>query len=101
VSVPGRERPRIGVAKADFYPNVNLAAFFGLEVVALHGFDLFNSGKRDRRGRARDPLRTLETWIYAVILYIDHREVRVTTGDDGYDEFSGGRVRVCLKGKPN
>lgn len=35
---------RIGVAKADFYPNVNLAAFIGFEVVALHGFNLFNSG---------------------------------------------------------
>jgi NodT family efflux transporter outer membrane factor (OMF) lipoprotein len=35
---------RIGVAKADFYPNVNLAAFLGLEVVALHGLDLFSPG---------------------------------------------------------
>ncbi len=35
---------RIGVAKADFYPNVNLAAYIGLEVVALHGFNLINPG---------------------------------------------------------
>jgi NodT family efflux transporter outer membrane factor (OMF) lipoprotein len=35
---------RIGAAKADFYPNVNLAAFVGLDVVALHGLNLFNAG---------------------------------------------------------
>lgn len=35
---------RIGAAKADFYPNVNLAAFIGLDAVVLHGLNLFSPG---------------------------------------------------------
>ncbi|MEJ0085217.1 MAG: efflux transporter outer membrane subunit [Pseudomonadota bacterium] len=37
---------RIGAAKADFFPNVNLAAFVGVEALTVHGLDLFKSGSR-------------------------------------------------------
>ena len=37
---------RIGVAKADFYPNVNLAAFVGLDALTLHSLHLFDAGSR-------------------------------------------------------
>jgi NodT family efflux transporter outer membrane factor (OMF) lipoprotein len=35
---------RVGAAKADFYPNVNLAAFIGLDTLALHGLNLLSAG---------------------------------------------------------
>jgi len=35
---------RIGAAKADFFPNINLAAFVGLGVTSLHGLHLFSAG---------------------------------------------------------
>lgn len=37
---------RIGAAKADFYPNVNLAAFVGVEALTLHSLHLFDGGSR-------------------------------------------------------
>jgi len=37
---------RVGAAKADFYPNVNLVAFAGLDAAAFHGLDLFTAGSR-------------------------------------------------------
>src|SRR6266853_1867233 len=35
---------RIGAAKADFFPNLNLAAFAGFGATSLHGLDLFGAG---------------------------------------------------------
>jgi NodT family efflux transporter outer membrane factor (OMF) lipoprotein len=35
---------RIGAAKADFFPNINLAAFVGLGATSIHGLPLFNAG---------------------------------------------------------
>ncbi len=35
---------RIGAAKAEFFPNVNLAAFVGVDALTVHGLDLFKSG---------------------------------------------------------
>src|SRR5256885_1602622 len=37
---------RIGAAKADFYPNINLNAFLGFDALTLHGLDLFSAGSR-------------------------------------------------------
>src|SRR5207253_826018 len=37
---------RIGAAKADFYPNINLTAFLGFDALTLHGLDLFSAGSR-------------------------------------------------------
>ena len=37
---------RIGAARADFYPNVNLAAFVGVEALTLNGLPLFDGGSR-------------------------------------------------------
>lgn len=37
---------RVGAAKADFYPNINLAAFVGVEALTLHGLDLFDAASR-------------------------------------------------------
>ena len=38
---------RIGAAKADFFPNINLAAFVGLGATSIHGLHLF-SGREAR-----------------------------------------------------
>src|SRR6266850_1782733 len=35
---------RVGAAKADFFPNLNLAAFAGFGATSLHGLDLFGAG---------------------------------------------------------
>jgi NodT family efflux transporter outer membrane factor (OMF) lipoprotein len=35
---------RIGAAKADFFPNINLAAFVGFGATNVHGLDLFSGG---------------------------------------------------------
>ena len=35
---------RIGAAKADLFPNINLAAFVGLGAADIHGLPLFNAG---------------------------------------------------------
>ncbi len=35
---------RIGAAKADFFPNLNLAAFVGFGATSLHGLDLLSAG---------------------------------------------------------
>jgi NodT family efflux transporter outer membrane factor (OMF) lipoprotein len=35
---------RIGAAKADFFPNLNLAAFVGVGATSLHGLDLLSAG---------------------------------------------------------
>jgi NodT family efflux transporter outer membrane factor (OMF) lipoprotein len=35
---------RIGAAKADFFPNLNLAAFAGFGATSLHGLDLLSAG---------------------------------------------------------
>jgi len=37
---------RIGAAKADFFPNINIAAFVGLGATSFHGLDLFTSASR-------------------------------------------------------
>ncbi len=37
---------RIGAAKADFYPNVNIAAFIGVQALTLNGLNLFSWGSR-------------------------------------------------------
>jgi NodT family efflux transporter outer membrane factor (OMF) lipoprotein len=37
---------RVGAARADFYPNVNLAAFVGLEALNVQGLRLWASGSR-------------------------------------------------------
>ncbi len=37
---------RVGAAKADFLPNINLAAFVGLGATNLHGLDLFTAGSQ-------------------------------------------------------
>lgn len=37
---------RVGAARADFYPNLNLAAFIGLESETLDGFRVFDQGSR-------------------------------------------------------
>jgi NodT family efflux transporter outer membrane factor (OMF) lipoprotein len=37
---------RIGAAKADFFPNINLAAFIGFSATSFHGLNLLTSGSR-------------------------------------------------------
>lgn len=37
---------RIGAAKADFFPNINVAAFVGLGATSFHGLDLFTAASR-------------------------------------------------------
>jgi hypothetical protein len=69
---------------------------------APHGLSFYEvSPSQARLQQDNEKVRVLETWIYAVILYIDYRDVRVALGDRSEDEFVGGRVRVCIKGKPN
>jgi len=37
---------QIGAAKADFFPNINVAAFIGLGATSFHGLDLFTAASR-------------------------------------------------------
>jgi NodT family efflux transporter outer membrane factor (OMF) lipoprotein len=62
---------QIGAAKADFFPNINLAAFVGLAATSISGLDLFNSG----------------SWIGGVAPAI-HLPI-----------FEGGRLQANLKGR--
>jgi len=68
---------------------------------AAHGASFYEITAGDVRSMRDGGVRTLETWIYAVILYVDYRGLRVETDAHGYDEIIGGQVRVCIKGKPN
>jgi hypothetical protein len=71
-------------------------------IEAPHGSSFYEVTPADvARSSDDQKVRVLETGIYAVILYIDYRNVHAASGEHGLDVFVGGRVRICVKGKPN